>query len=101
MGQLGEKCVRCGRRRIQTPETGFPTCETCLMELRAAAEATRRCPHDGSEMVKRVVYNVVIDHCSQCGGVWLDAGELRLLQDAEAKERTLQGFMANIPIGSA
>ena len=101
MGVAGDKCVRCGRRSIHGTGRGLPTCSRCLAELRAEGEATLRCPHDGSDLFKKVIHDVVIDHCVECGGVWLDAGELRLIQQAEAAERTLQEFMASIPIGSA
>ena len=100
MGVPGEKCVRCGRR-FRGERRQLATCNTCLAELRAAGEQVLQCPHDGYDLIKEVIHEVVIDRCLECGGVWLDAGELRLLQRAETAERTLQEFMASIPIGSA
>ncbi len=40
------------------------------------------CPRDGKEMLR--VYSprnqeVTIDHCVECGGIWLDSGELAKL----------------------
>ena len=43
----------------------------------------RRCPRCGSRMVRRSRKRrprVEVDQCSGCGGVWLDAGELRMLR---------------------
>ncbi len=39
-----------------------------------------------------------IDHCTACGGVWLDAGELELLLDGAANKNAL---MASLSTGAA
>ncbi len=41
--------------------------------------AAVRCPRDNSEMVKVILEEVEVDRCSECGGLWLDAGELARL----------------------
>ncbi len=41
-----------------------------------------KCPHDGTEMDHVSRHGVEIDHCPQCGGVWLDRGELDHLIEA-------------------
>lgn len=82
MGIFGEKCVRCGGRTRDSLD-GQPTCEPCQRELRmlleAAKEGERRCPVDASALHKEVAGGVVIDRCNDCGGVWLDRGELEHL----------------------
>ena len=82
MGLFGEKCVRCGKKRTKKSFEGVPTCEVCELKIKAAREEPRRCPIDASVMKKDVVHNVIIDRCEQCGGVWLDGGELEVMKEA-------------------
>lgn len=42
-----------------------------------------KCPDDGSPMVPKDVMGLVLDHCSACGGIWLDRGEIATLKMAE------------------
>jgi Zn-finger nucleic acid-binding protein len=50
-------------------------------------------------MVVLEVDQVEIDHCVNCGGVWLDAGELELLlEEADAAQRTLEGTSTNAAV---
>jgi len=37
------------------------------------------CPICGVELRPRAVYEVEVDTCPKCGGVWLDGGELQKL----------------------
>ena len=37
------------------------------------------CPICGVSLKPRVVYDVEVDYCGRCGGVWLDGGELNKL----------------------
>ncbi|MEM1597551.1 MAG: zf-TFIIB domain-containing protein [Pyrobaculum sp.] len=43
------------------------------------------CPVCGIELRPRIVYDIEIDSCPKCGGVWLDGGELNKLL-AKVKE---------------
>ncbi len=58
------------------------------LELDAAREAAERaacfmkCPKCSSELAERTMHQVKVDVCTNCGGVWLDAGELDLVRDA-------------------
>ena len=45
--------------------------------------AKGRCPKDGSRLTTRSEEGVEIDECGTCGGVWLDAGELKSLSQRE------------------
>ena len=76
---IGEECVRCGKRRTRTEFEGVPTCTDCELLLKASREETLRCHHDGAEMRKEVIQNVIVDRCPDCGGVWFDGGELEIL----------------------
>jgi Zn-finger nucleic acid-binding protein len=51
------------------------------------------CPVCNSAMVTLELSDVEIDHCVDCGGIWLDAGELELLVDnAEAAKQIINSF---------
>jgi len=52
---------------------------------RAAVEAERkthyqRCPRCGGHLGTHDLEGVQIDQCPDCGGIWLDAGELEALR---------------------
>ena len=47
------------------------------------------CPACRNPMVTLELAGVEIDHCLECGGIWLDAGELELLMDEPEKARRL------------
>ena len=78
--------------------SALAVCGTCAAELKSAREQARPCPVDGSTLSKEIVLNVVIDHCPQCGGIWLDAGELRLLVDGGRFESFLDGLVENLGV---
>lgn len=89
MSLAWNRCVRCGAELVEWAESGLPTCGGCEEELRESSpegEPTRACPVDGSPMRKAVVHMVAIDRCPTCKGVWLDGGELDLINRAVASE---------------
>lgn len=43
-----------------------------------------RCPKCGMELTEIAHQGIRIDKCTSCGGVWLDAGELEQVAEAEA-----------------
>ena len=45
-----------------------------------------KCPKCGSDLKEIKYQDVAIDECTDCGGIWLDHGELELLARAEARE---------------
>ncbi len=47
------------------------------------------CPVCKNAMITLELEDVEIDHCINCGGIWLDAGELELLLGAPARARDL------------
>ncbi len=47
------------------------------------------CPACRNAMITLELAEVEIDHCVDCGGIWLDAGELELLMDDPAKASEL------------
>lgn len=52
-----------------------------------------KCPKCGGSLSERELGGVKIDECSNCGGIWLDRGELELVQEIEGKS---SGFMSNL-----
>lgn len=49
-----------------------------------------RCPKCGMELVEIDYKNIKVDKCSECEGVWLDAGELEAVAGLE--KSTLEKF---------
>ena len=39
------------------------------------------CPRCGENMRMKFMYNVEVDQCDECGGIWLDDGELLQLKE--------------------
>ena len=97
MGRAGTRCVRCGGELVSAPH-GLPICGVCQAEIRASHEATRSCPVDHTPLTKEIVWNVVLDRCPECGGIWFDEGELRLLLHGREIEGFLEGFAQHIDI---
>jgi len=51
------------------------------------------CPVCKNAMITLELADVEIDHCTDCGGIWLDAGELELLLgDTKQAEKLLDSF---------
>jgi len=51
------------------------------------------CPVCKNAMITLELAEVEIDHCPDCGGIWLDAGELELLlDDRDGAVRLLDSF---------
>ena len=44
-----------------------------------------KCPKCGTDLDEIDYQKVKIDRCGECKGIWLDAGELELLVEGEAK----------------
>ena len=43
------------------------------------------CPRCGVALVERTIHDVTVDDCAQCGGVWLDKGELERIIEVEGE----------------
>lgn len=66
-----------------------------LRKQRAQAEAAAReaerkthymkCPKDGYDLTTIERHGVQVDFCAHCGGLWLDKGELELLEEREGQ----------------
>lgn len=82
MGLLGDRCVRCNSIRTKKTFEGVPTCEQCMKKIKADPQQPRVCPVDSIRMTKEVFFNLIIDRCPKCKGVWLDPGELDVIRKA-------------------
>ena len=64
-----------------------------IKQMRAKLDAERiaaerkqslmKCPKDGSDLKEVEMGSVKVDVCAECGGTWLDAGELELLRQVQ------------------
>ena len=104
-----EYCVRCGagykwEQMTSTPE-GDLFCPTCWKQLEAKNEENkneekRKCPVEGAEMQKRLIAEaVLIDRCPVCGGVWLDKGELEVMQEKSKEDGWSDGVFFGMLFG--
>ena len=62
-------------------------------ERQQRAASSPKCPKCGGKLSEREIGAVQIDECDNCGGIWLDKGELELIQDMDGKS---SGFMSNL-----
>jgi transcription initiation factor IIE alpha subunit len=53
-----------------------------------------KCPKCGHDLEEVNYQNVMVDRCPDCKGIWLDHGELELLEKGEAKVTT--GFLKKV-----
>jgi Zn-finger nucleic acid-binding protein len=57
------------------------------------------CPTCSNPMITMELKDIEVDHCLQCGGIWLDAGELELLlADARRAKALLDSFRQEIAV---
>jgi len=55
------------------------------------------CPVCNNAMVTFELSDVEVDHCTDCGGIWLDAGELELLiGDRQKAQLLLKSFQEKV-----
>jgi hypothetical protein len=53
-----------------------------------------KCPKDGGDLKEESFQQVKIDRCTECGGVWLDAGELDMMSHVDQGRRS--GFFGSL-----
>jgi hypothetical protein len=96
-----QSCFRCGQRQEGTALTssaeGNRYCQECWVKVNALGEGSRKCPVDGSDMIKRRIADaVVIDTCQKCGGLWFDKGELEIIERKSRDMGWQSGFFTSI-----
>ncbi len=65
-----------------------------IKERRAALDVARaqterkahymKCPKCGADLKEVEHHHIKVDRCTECNGVWLDAGEIELLEQSNA-----------------
>ena len=68
-----------------------------IKEMRAKLDAERaqaeravhlgRCPRDGAKLEERDHFHIRVDECPECGGIWLDKGELQMIEQVKTEHR--------------
>ncbi len=53
-----------------------------------------RCPSCGEFLIAIEIESVEIDHCTACGGIWLDSGKLELLLEGATNRNALMASLA-------
>lgn len=59
-----------------------------LDEERLKQERTshyNKCPKCGADLREREHHGVKVDECGACGGMWLDKGELEMIEEMDRK----------------
>lgn len=107
-GVTVDRCGSCGGRWFDAKELRRATKDKQLEALATRIPTLRtvsafRCPRCGGECLEGHVYEVAVDHCLSCDGVWLDAGELEEAKRLLRVERILEnagpgfrGFLARL-----
>jgi uncharacterized protein len=77
-----------------------------IREMRAKLDADRKkaelsaqrikCPRCGGGLTEQHVEDVKIDECQECGGVWLDRGELDQLRRVNRSRGVSGGVLGSI-----
>lgn len=73
-----------------------------LKERRARLDAQRdrqernshynKCPKCGCNLQEREHHGIKIDQCSECAGMWLDKGELELIEEIDRQVSHQSGY---------
>ena len=57
-----------------------------------------KCPKCGSDMVEKELDNVMIDQCTECQGIYFDAGELEMVMNREESKSFMNKFKGFLKI---
>lgn len=86
-------CTHCNTNKTKREYENQPTCSECKTKILLEKEPSRICPVDGSVLLKEHNYEVIIDRCPTCKGIWLDAGEIEAIKEAVQTESIAIGMM--------
>ncbi len=53
-----------------------------------------KCPKCGGELAERSFHHIKVDECADCGGIWLDKGEIAMIEHVE--RRSVSGFVERL-----
>lgn len=86
-------CTHCNENSTKREFEGEATCAECQKKILVGRESVRRCPVDGSTLLKEHSNQIIIDRCPSCKGIWLDAGELDAIKQASQSEGMAVGMV--------
>jgi hypothetical protein len=96
----GENCIRCNKKKrfeeLTVGPAGFSICKACAAKISLDTKETHHCPVDNEALVKGMLGIVLVEKCVSCGGVWLDAKELRIFNDFIKREILAKGATLEI-----
>jgi hypothetical protein len=55
-----------------------------------------KCPKCGCDLKEREHHHVKVDECPECGGMWLDKGELEMVEHSEQRGAGFIGSLLRI-----
>ena len=65
-------------------------------KAKGVPEQQRRCPRCGDQWMDKVFFlaytDILLDHCENCHGFWLDGGELELINENLSQLKAERGF---------
>lgn len=77
-----------------------------IKQMRAVLDSERRvvqmrehymkCPKCGRDLEERQFENVKVDVCTDCHGVWIDRGEIRLLRHIQQSQGPFSRIMSDV-----
>jgi uncharacterized protein len=53
-----------------------------------------KCPKCGADLMETEFHNIKIDRCSECRGIWFDAGEVEMIEHVDQSQ--LRGFVRSM-----
>jgi uncharacterized protein with PIN domain len=53
-----------------------------------------KCPKCGADLHEVDFYHMKVDRCSECGGLWLDKGEMEMLEHVD--QSAVRGFIRSM-----
>ncbi|MFT7559735.1 MAG: hypothetical protein ACI93R_001650 [Flavobacteriales bacterium] len=87
------RCIHCTVNSTKREFEDQPTCAECKTKILIGRETSRKCPVDGSTLLKESSNEIIVDRCPTCKGIWLDAGELKAIKEASAAEGMAVGMV--------
>lgn len=53
-----------------------------------------KCPKCGADLTETEFHHLKIDRCTECGGLWLDKGEMEMLEHVDSS--AIRGFVRSL-----
>lgn len=95
------KCHLCGKSIRNSSRSKVTICKDCHMKLETKNGKEVLCPNDKTRMEKKYIWNVVIDQCPLCGGIWLEHGELAIIKKSIAdgyQDKYIEGLAIGLSV---